>query len=80
MLFRDKTNNDSEQTGTFDEGADDDGSHSVMVSLLRLAGTGLKGSRTDPTDTESGGESSQTSTKGSTKSTKRQSLKQHCRK
>lgn len=58
MLFRDKTNNDSEQTGTFDEGADDDGRHSVMIGLFRLTGSGLKGSRTDLTDTESGGESS----------------------
>lgn len=80
MLFRDKTNNDSEQTGTFDEGADDDGRHPVVVSLLRLARAGLKGSRTDLTDTESGGESSQTSTKSRTYSTKRESLKQHCRK
>ena len=80
MLFRDKTNNDSEQTGTFDEGADDDGRHPVVVSLLRLARAGLKGSRTDLTDTESGGESSQTSTKSRTSSTKRESLKQHCRK
>lgn len=80
MLFRDKTNNDSEQTGTFDEGADDDGRHSVMIGLFRLTGAGLKGSRTDLTDTESGGESSQTSTKGRTHSTKRESLKQHCRK
>ena len=71
MLFRDKTNNDSEQTGTFDEGADDDGRHPVVVSLLRLARAGLKGSRTDLTDTESGGESSQTSTKSRTYSTKR---------
>ena len=80
MLFRDKTNNDSEQTGTFDEGADDDGRHSVMIGLFRLTGAGLKGSRTDLTDTESGGESSQTSTKGRAYSTKRESLKQHCRK
>lgn len=80
MLFRDKTNNDSEQTGTFDEGADDDGRHSVMIGLFRLTGAGLKGSRTDLTDTESGGESSQTSTKGCTYSTKREGLKQHCRK
>ena len=80
MLFRDKTNNDSEQTGTFDEGADDDSRHPVVVSLLRLARAGLKGSRTDLTDTESGGESSQTSTKSRTYSTKREGLKQNCRK
>lgn len=80
MLFRDKTNNDSEQTGTLNQGADDDGRHPVVVSLLRLARAGLKGSRTDLTDTESGGESSQTSTKSRTYSTKREGLKQHCRK
>ena len=80
MLFRDKTNHDSEQTGTFDEGADDDGRHSVMIGLFRLARAGLKGSRTDLTDTESGGESSQGSTNSSTYSTKREGLKQHCRK
>lgn len=80
MLFRDKTNNDGEQTGTFDEGADDDSRHPVVVSLFRLTGSGLKGSRTDLTDTESGGESSQTSTKSRTYSTKREGLKQHCRK
>lgn len=80
MLFRDKTNNDSEQTGTFDEGADDDSRHPVVVSLLRLARAGLKGSRTNLTDTESGSESSQGSTNSSTYSTQRESLKQNCRK
>ena len=51
-----------------------------MIGLFRLTGAGLKRSRTDLTDTESGGESSQTSTKSRTYSTKREGLKQHCRK
>lgn len=51
-----------------------------MIGLFRLTGAGLKGSRTDLTDTESGGESSQTSTKSRTYSTQRESLKQNCRK
>ena len=66
MLFRDKTNNDCEQTSAFYEGADNNGRHSVVVSLLRLAGAGLKGSRTNLSDTESSRESSQTCTKSRT--------------
>lgn len=80
MLFRDKTNNDGKQTGSLYEGADNNGRHSVVVSLLRLTGTGLKGSRTDLTDTESSRKSSKTCTKSRTYSTKRKGLKQHCRK
>ena len=41
------------KASTFDKGADDDGGHTVMSGLLGLAGTGLKGSLTDLTDTES---------------------------